>query len=306
MVLQCPHCGVKAAPAAESCSACGRRMVRSCPACAERVAVNARACKYCGEELSALREKARARKSEPVRFLEEPVRDPGCAWEDGSKGLLRRWWGTWAQASFSPKGFFRGLSPYKGFSWPLGFAFGLVAQVLVVIVLGLIAGVGVLEFYGVDFKPLARDMTNAGVPTSSGDLETAVRWSPAAVAAIGLPLAFVGVTFALFASALLWHLLLKLLGGKGGFQATVRVIGYGSAAAAWLVIPFAGAVMAPLMKMSLYYHGFREMHGLSRGRALFAVLLPVLIALSLIAWAVYANGCCPSVSPDVKFDGSTF
>ena len=79
-------------------------------------------------------------------------------------------------------------------------------------------------------------------------------------------------------------------------------MGYGSGAAAWLLIPFAGAVMAPLMKMALYYHGFREMHGLSRARAAFAVMVPLLIVGGVAAWALL-SGCCPTVSPDVRFDG---
>lgn len=302
MIFHCPHCGLKAAPHRSDCSACRRPMVRACPACAEQVAVTATACKYCGEEVAPLRE---ARKGAPaeddVRFLENTVVSTACAWEDRSKGLLRRWWGTWVQSNFAPKAFFRGLSSASGHAWPVGYAFGLAAQFLVLLVLGMIAGVGLLEVYGVDFKPLAQD---TGVSTT--DIQTAVRWTPAAVAAVGAPVAFFGLTAALYVSSLLWHLLLKLLGGRGDFQSTLRVVGYGSGAAAWLLIPFAGAVMAPLMKLSLYYHGFREMHGLSRARALFAVLVPALLIAGAAAWALWGGSCCPVVSPDVRFDGSTF
>ncbi|HEX7901396.1 MAG TPA: YIP1 family protein [Planctomycetota bacterium] len=300
MIFHCPHCGLKAASGKSDCGGCGRPMARSCPACAEQVAVTATACKYCGEEISPLREAARARTpaAEDIRFLEAPVVSPACAWEDRSKGLLRRWWGTWGQSNFAPKAFFRGLKPDGGHAWPVGFAFGLTAQFLALLVLAMIAGVGLLEVYGVDFKPLARQMTEQGVPTSAPELAKAVRWSPAAVAAVGIPTAFLGVTLALYVSSFLWHGLLKLLGGRGTFQSTLRVVGYGSGAAAWLLIPFAGAVMAPLMNMALYYHGFREMHGLSRFRAAFAVLLPVLVVGGLAAWALLSgHGCC-----DVRYD----
>jgi hypothetical protein len=306
MIFHCPHCGVKAAAGKADCGSCGRPMARPCPACAEHVAVTATACKYCGEEISPVREAVRARKpaappAEDIRFLEAPVVSPACAWEDRSKGLLRRWWGTWGQSNFAPKAFFRGLKPDGGHAWPVGFAFGLTAQFLVVIVLAMIAGVGLLEVYGVDFKPLAQEMTKEGVPTSAPALQKAIRWTPAAVAAIGIPAAFVGMTVALYLSSFLWHGLLKLLGGKGSFQSTLRVVGYGSGAAAWLLIPFAGAVMAPLMKTALYYHGFREMHGLSRFRAAFAVMVPLLILAALGAVA-FASG----YASDARFDGTTF
>lgn len=305
MIFHCPHCGLKAAPDTSNCAGCRRSMVRACPACAEQVAVTAAACKYCGEEISPFREPARGPRppAEEVRFLENTVVSPACAWEDRSKGLLRRWWGAWAQSNFAPKAFFRGLKPDSGHAWPVGFAFGLAAQVLVLVVLGMIAGVGVLEFYGIDcFKPLAGEITAQGVPTTSADLQQAARWTPAAVAAVGIPVAFFGMTAALYLSSLLWHVLLKLLGGQGGFQSTLRVIGYGSGAAAWLMLPFAGLVLAPLMKLSLYYHGFREMHGLSRGRAIFAAIFPILIVAGLAA-AAYATG---GVSPDVRCCGWTF
>jgi hypothetical protein len=184
----------------------------------------------------------------------------------------------------------------------VGFAFGLTAQFLVLIVLAMIAGVGLLEFYGVDLKPVAREITQEGVPTSAPDLQKAVRWTPVAVAAVGIPVAFVGMTLALYVSSLLWHGLLKLLGGKGSFQATLRVVGYGSGAAAWLLIPFAGAVMAPLMKTALYYHGFREMHGLSRFRAAFAALLPVLVVVGLGVWAFASGHGLAWTSRDVRYD----
>ena len=301
MIFHCPHCGLKAAPGKTDCGGCRRPMVRACPACAEDVAVTSTACKYCGEEISPLREAARVRPAEEIRFLEATVVSPACAWEDRSKGLLRRWWGTWAQSNFAPKAFFRGLKPDGGHAWPVGFAFGLTAQILVLVVLAMIAGVGLREFYGIDLRPHLENAANAPVPVPDAQINTAARWSPVAVAAVGIPTAFLGVTLALYASSLLWHVFLKLLGAKGGFQSTLRVVGYGSGAAAWLLIPFAGAVMAPLMKLALYYHGFREMHGLSRARAAFAVMLPLLIAGGLAAWALW-SGCC--VSPDVRFDGT--
>ncbi len=297
MIFHCPHCGLKAAPGRSDCQGCRRPMARPCPACAEQVAVTATACKYCGEEIAPLREVAKkpAPAAEEVRFLEAPVLSTPCAWEDRKKGLLRRWWGTWAQSNFSPKSFFRGLKADGGHRWPVGFAFGLTAQLLVLLVIALIAGAGVLEIYGLDLKPVAQKITEEGVPTSARDLHHAIRWTPAAVAAVGIPAAFLGMTVLLYASSLLWHVLLKLLGGKGTFQSTLRVVGYASGTSAWLLVPIAGAFLAPLLKLVLYYHGFREQHGLSRFKAAFALLVPLLLIGGAVAWAVANHGfpCCP-------------
>lgn len=303
MIFSCPHCGTRAEKGQTDCARCKRAMTRPCSACAEPIAATATACKYCGEEISPAREPARA---EDVRFLENTVVSPACAWEDTSKGLLRRWWGTWAQSNFGPKAFFRGLKPAGGQAWPVGYAFGLTAQILVLLVLAMIAGVGVRELYGINLMPWVEKAAHGPVPVSGEELHTAARWSPAAVAAVGIPAAFIGMTLALYVSSLLWHVFLKLLGARGGFQSTLRVVGYGSGATAWLLIPFAGMVMAPLMKLSLYYHGFRELHGLSRGRALFAVLAPVLIAAGVAAWALFSSGCCPMAPADVRWDGTSF
>ena len=115
------------------------------------------------------------------------------------------------------------------------------------------------------------------------------------MAAVGIPAAFIGMTVLLYTSSLLWHVLLKLLGGKGSFQQTLRVVGYGSGTAAWLLIPVAGALLAPLMKLSLYYHGFREQHGLSRFRTILALAVPLLLLGGTVAWAVAYGcfSCCP-------------
>lgn len=295
MIFHCPHCGVKAAPGKTACGSCGRAMARACPSCAEQIAVTSTACKYCGEDLSPLREVAKKAPAPEVRFLEEPVISPACAWEDRSKGLLRRWWGTWAQSNFSPKAFFRGLKADGGHRWPVGFAFGLTAQALALFVLVLVAGVGLLEFYGIDLKPAARRISEEGISTTGAQLRQAARWTPAAVAAVGIPAAFLATTLLLYVQSLLWHVLLKVLGGRGSFQQTLRVVGYGSGAAAWLLIPFAGALLAPLMKLSMYYHGFREQHGLSRFRAILALSVPLLLLGGAVAWA-FSQGCfacCP-------------
>lgn len=284
MIFTCPHCAAKAAPGRTDCSGCGKPMARACPACAEQIAVTATACKYCGEDVSPLRAAASPKPEAGVRFLEEPVVSRPCGWEDGSKGLLRRWWGTWAQSTFSPKAFFRGLKPDSGHRWPVGYAFGLTAQLLAVTVLAMVAGLGVFAANGRDPGLLAR-------------------WSPAVLAIVGIPTVFVAMTLALYLGSLLWHLPAKLLGGKGAFQSTLRVAAYSSGASAWGLLPVVGALLAPLMGTVTAYHGFRELHGMGRVKAAFVALLPLLLLGGLIALGV-ANGGFACCSGDIRYKGT--
>lgn len=270
MIFHCPHCNVKAKADAADCANCGRRMTRPCPSCAETVAVNAPACKYCGEALAPLR--VAAPKAD-VEFVDEP-KAPGVPWEDASRGLLSRWWGTWAAVSFSPSTFFsRPAKP--GHRWAVGFSFGLVAQALAVVAVGLLAA--------------------AGVTAAAGhEVSDRVRWSSVALFTAAIPATFLATTLALYATSFLWHLLAKVMGGKGSFGDTLRVVAYSGAADGWLLIPWLGAAIAPFLRTMMHYHGFRQAHGFGRFRALFVALFPLLLIVGLLA-ALACSGvfACP-------------
>ncbi len=281
MIFNCPHCSAKAAPGTKECGSCGRSMVRECPYCAEEIAIKAVACKYCGEDLEPanepLRRAAPAATPRPARpdieFIEEPR--ALCAWEDTSKGVVRRWWGTWFASNFSPRRFFTELPKSSGHKWPVGYAFGLLAQAIVLVGIGMV---------------LAGGLHVAG----GNQISTRTAWTSVGVYAALIPVSFVAVAAFLYVQSFLWHLLLWVLGAKGGFQGTLRVIGYSSGTVAWGLIPWLGPVIGGFLKMVLYYHGFRRVHGLSGPRAFFAVMFPVLLVAGAIALAI-ASGCCRPV-----------
>lgn len=258
MILRCPHCNAQAAKGRATCPACRQQMTRPCPLCGEEISVKATLCKYCGEMSG---HEAPPSPAPEIVFLdEEPA---SCAWEQKDKGLLRRWWGTWWESNFCPARFFEKLPRKSGHGWPVGYAYGLMSQMLA---LATIAAVVV------------------GVVTAVSGTELPQNWLWYGVAGLagGIVISFLAVWIGLYGASLLWHPLLILLGAKGGFQGTLRVLGYSSGAAAWKVIPVLGPIIAFLQHLRLCYHGFRQVHGLSPVRAMFALILPMLAVMTLV------------------------
>ncbi len=258
MIFRCPHCGAKAAPSTPDCPTCSQRMVRRCAACAEEIAATATICKYCGDG-------ERPERRREIEIIEKPAMR--CAWEDLSKGVGRRWWGTWLQSNLCPREFFRNLPVSTGHKWPLGFAYGFVAQVIVAVAL-VAMGAGGLRAMRGEQVSFGEGLGGAGILLAA------------------IPATFLAVAAGLYAATLCWHLLLKVLGGRGAFQGTLRVVGYASGAEAWNLIPYVGPIVATIFRTLLHYHGFREVHGLSKFRAFGAAILPVLVAIGVGAAVV--------------------
>ncbi|MBI2931442.1 MAG: YIP1 family protein [Planctomycetes bacterium] len=267
MILACPFCHEKVQKTASSCPSCRRVMVQRCPWCAEEISVVAAICKYCGEDVRTATPQA----PPAVEFTGEVAY---CPWEDRSKkGVFRRWWSTWAASQFSSGDFWRRLPAEGGHAKPHAYAWFLTVQMLA-LALPLFALVGLAVGLGHD----------------------APGWAYAAGAAGYLalfPLTYVAVVMGNYVGAAIWHLVLKLLGGRGSYQGTLRIVAYNSGAAVWGLIPCAGGIVHLVMACVGNYHGFRAVHGLSKGRALFAALLPVFLmvaaAVTLIALIIAAE-----------------
>ncbi len=280
MILQCPFCATQVRPGVQDCPRCARRMLRDCPYCAETIAANAPLCKYCGERMEETKRqplRVAAPKAE-VEFLEEPV-TISCSWEDTKKGVLRRWWGTALAANFSPGRFFRALPKASGHKWPVGFSFALVAQ-------GLIVGLLALMVWG-------------GLHVADGGTISQGRaWRAVGTFAAAIPITFLVTTISLYLGSFLYHIPLWGLGARGGFQGTLRVLGYSMATVPWLLVPYAGLVIQPLMQTILFYHGFRNVHEMGRFKSFVAALLPLAVGLGLAALAI-CGGCCqpPPLQP---------
>lgn len=86
------------------------------------------------------------------------------------------------------------------------------------------------------------------------------------------------VVIGIVIGAAIVHLALMILGGANrGFEATFRVISYGEAAALFNLVPFCGGLVSAVYMVVLWVLGLSEAHGITRGLATAAVLLPLLL-----------------------------
>lgn len=98
----------------------------------------------------------------------------------------------------------------------------------------------------------------------------------------------------LFIMAGIYHIFVLMVGGKGGFVSTLKVVSYSISAMLLEVIPFIGVPLFWFYSIYLYTIGFRELHKISSSRAFIASILPiillVLFVIILIVLAVVGFG----------------
>lgn len=95
-------------------------------------------------------------------------------------------------------------------------------------------------------------------------------------------LVFVGITV----WSVLLHGSLFLFGArKEPFEATLRIVSYASGPELFNVLPGVGWFVAMIWKLIMTIIGVREIQGVSTGRALVAVLFPV-----IVVWGVFFVG----------------
>ncbi len=82
-----------------------------------------------------------------------------------------------------------------------------------------------------------------------------------------------------FISSAIFHLCLMIVGGaKQPFEATFRVVCFaGGSANPLLIIPFCGGLIGGIWKIVLYCIGFARAHETDTGRAVLAVVLPIIV-----------------------------
>jgi hypothetical protein len=202
-----------------------------------------------------------------------PVAASGLPWENRSEvGFFPALLETVRQVLLEPKAAFASMRQTGGLGAPL-FFFVLVGSI------GGAAGM----LYQVVFNSLQQPTTPE---------EQALVAMFASTAAIGFSIMLLPVLFVVvaFVTAGLVHLSLIIVGGaKRPFEATFRVACYAGGSTAILqLLPVCGALVSSVWNFVCMIVGLSEVHGIGKGRATFAVLLPSVVCCGLILVGVFA------------------
>jgi hypothetical protein len=76
-------------------------------------------------------------------------------------------------------------------------------------------------------------------------------------------------------------------GNRKGFEATFRAISYSYSATLFYIVPIIGSFVGGIYIFILAILGVREGHGISTGKAVLAVLLPLIVVFGLVFLAIF-------------------
>jgi len=179
---------------------------------------------------------------------------------------------TIRQSLLEPTRFFRAL-PVQS---PLGPA-------LVYYVLLAVAGAGIMLFWGSVFALFVEPGSLPGALLGVGDGDFGARlaeflFSPLA-SLIGLGI-----------GTLVVHLALVIFGGaRNGLGATLRALAYTAASQLFVILPGIGIFVAMGWWLALAVIGLREVHGTTTGRAVAAILAPIVaVFMFLVVVGIFA------------------
>jgi hypothetical protein len=207
----------------------------------------------------------------------------GTPWERRHQiGFLSALVETTQRVLTAPAAFFRSMSVTGGVGSPLLYA-----------VLVGYAGIVISSIY--DF--VLESVMGSSFSRMGGGTEAMARVMPFLQGGIALGLKLVLGPVILAVGLFLWsaivHVALLALGGASrGYEATFRVVAYAGATAVLNIIPICGGALAGVYSLVLVIIGVSEAHGITRGRAAAAVLLPLALC------------CCCALIPFVIGMGS--
>ncbi len=202
------------------------------------------------------------------------------AWErDSSAGLFTRLYETVREVLGSPQATFAGLPITGGYAKPLTF----------LLLIGSACGI-VSIVYQLLFELLGPKAAN-----TPGELTPAIMTGVFIGLAVCMPL-FVAVGS--FISAGIFHISLLIIGAAPkSFEATYRVVCYANGSTSvLLLVPFCGSFVQAVWNLFLLVIGFREVHGLTTGKAVVAVLLPMVMCCGLMFAAFAMIAAIPAMS----------
>lgn len=207
---------------------------------------------------------------------ESELTKPQVAWEDRKNtGALGGWITTWKEVVFSPGAFFNKVSPQGKITDAL--TFGIIPVSISIIVSAVIA-----ILYQAIAKTPPVGLTSQQVILIN------------IILIVASPLL---ATIGLFIGSAIYHLFVLLCGGRKGFRATFRTMGYTNAIALFSPIPIAGPLFVGIYSIVLLTKGFKRVHAISTARAVWAVLIPVILGILLFVIAAVLLGLFLTLTP---------
>jgi len=175
-------------------------------------------------------------------------------WESG-EGFIAAFLRTTQEVLFSPTKFFKKVAAGQGY-WP-PFIFAMIAGII---------GCGVVLLWQWLFFSEMVPSQIRSVTTYSLFLIFAIILMPFAVA------------LSVVVGSGVIHLCVMIVGGnRKGFEATFRAISYSHSALLFYIVPVIGGFVGGIYLLILAILGVREGHEISTGKAVLAVLLPLII-----------------------------
>jgi len=127
------------------------------------------------------------------------------------------------------------------------------------------------------------------IPFMGAGEEAAVMAGFTAAWAVGMIIvAPILVIVGVFIGAAILHLMLMIVGGaNNGFEATVRVVCYAQTAQLAGIVPICGGLVSLVWAIILYVLGLAAAHRTTQGKAVLAVVLPVVLCCAFAAAMIF-------------------
>lgn len=184
-------------------------------------------------------------------------------WESG-EGFIAAFLRTTQEVLFSPTKFFKKVAAGKGYGPP--FIFAMIAGII---------GLGVVLLWQWLFFSGMVPSQIRSVTTYSFFLVIAI---------ILIPL---WVALSVVVGSGITHLCVMIVGGnRKGFEATFRALSYSHGAMLFYIVPVIGSFAGPIYFLILAILGVKEGHAISTGKAVLAVILPLIVAFVGILLAI--------------------
>lgn len=197
-----------------------------------------------------------------------PVQGVGIPWEDPARvSALERFTETVKLLATRPGEAYAGMPTSGGIGSPLSYAV-------------------VVGWIGIAFA-VVWNMLFQGMWLPFMDLGDEAAVFAGFTAAWGIGMLFLAPLFVLvgvFIGAAILHLMLMIVGGaNNGFEATFRVVCYAQTAQLAAIIPFCGSLISAVWAIVLYVIGLASAHRTTQGKAVLAVVLPLVLCCAFAA-----------------------